>query len=90
MEVELCLRKPSPLSYLKVHHQSYVENLALTASLLKNETLLPAKRCVIASLLTLDLHNRDVFSALIANGVVSNRNFEWTRYLVPRVDGWQT
>ncbi len=71
----------SSLSYLSDHHQSYNAGLASTASLLKIETLLPSKRCVISSLLTLDIHNRDVISGLIAGRVSSNTDFEWTRYI---------
>jgi dynein heavy chain len=78
-EVEKCLVSQSPVSSLRVQYASYVENLALTASLLKSEGLVHPKRSIISSLLTLDVHDRDVITALIARNVASNRDFEWTR-----------
>ena len=76
-EVETCLSSHSAVSCLKVHRQNYVATLASTAALLK--TLPRTKRAVIAALLTLDLHNRDVFSTLLANKIASNTDFEWTK-----------
>ena len=80
MDVEMCLARQSSYSYLVDHYQGYMAGLASTASLLKNETLLPSKRIVISSLLTLDIHNRDVIAALIEGKVSSNTDFEWGRY----------
>ena len=69
----------SPYSHLSSHYQEYSVNLAATASRLKNEALLPSKRCMISALLTLDLHNRDVIGALMRSKVTSCEDFEWTR-----------
>ena len=77
-----CLtRSDSPHSLLSSTYQDYNQNLAATASLLKNETLHLSKRCVISALLTLDLHNRDVIGALISSKVTSPMDFEWTRWV---------
>lgn len=81
-EVESCLSSNhASLARLIDHHQSYSATLSSTASLLKSETLLPSKRCVVSSLLTLDIHDRDVIGRLIQSKVSSNKDFEWARHL---------
>ena len=76
----MCLSRESCHAHLTDHHQSYISSLSSTASLLKNDSLLPAKRCIISSLLTLDIHDRDVIGGLIKEKVTSNKDFEWARY----------
>ncbi len=57
-----------------------MESLASTATLLNEESLLPAQRCAIASLLTLNVHNRDIVHMLSSGGITSVEDFEWQRY----------
>lgn len=79
MEVELCFESEHPSSSLVELHQKYVEGLASTATLLRNEDIARSKRCTISSLLALNTHGRDIISGLSGHGVTSSKDFEWIR-----------
>ena len=78
--VEACLQSDSPGDALQELHSLWLEHLEELASLAAGVGEVPAHRqCVVASLLTLDVHARDVIQALRQRGVSSNQDFEWTR-----------
>ena len=78
-EVERCLSSESPVSELKQLNQTWISHIKDLTKACEKEGVTPLKQVVLSSLLTLDVHCRDVCQRLHVEGVTTIRDFEWIR-----------
>lgn len=77
--MESCLQDDSVQEQLRSLHKTWLRHIEDLACLTADRDMPSAKQSVIAALLTLDVHSRDVIQSLLSNGVLSGNDFEWVR-----------
>ena len=81
--MESCLQDDSVQEKLSLLYRTWLRHIEDLACLTADREMPSAKQSVIAALLTLDVHCRDVIQSLLSNGVLSRNDFEWVRLVTP-------
>lgn len=77
--MESCLQSDSVQKQLRLLNETWLDHLENLAHHTADGDLPSAKHSIIAALLTLDVHCRDVTQSLLSNAVFSVNDFEWVR-----------
>eukprot|EP00727_Mastigamoeba_balamuthi_P003136 m51a1_g1282 putative dynein heavy chain axonemal (4140) ;mRNA; f:131088-144324 len=79
-EVTRCLNMPDPVAALNKFHARQIKQLNKLVELVRGK-LTELQRGMLASLITIDVHARDITTALIEDKVDSPTNFSWLKVL---------
>lgn len=77
-DVVRCFDQGDPKAALTEVRNKMVHSLGQLAGLVSS-SLQPYQTMCIEALLTIDVHNRDILSNMINDGVVYRDDFEWTK-----------
>lgn len=77
-DVVRCFDRGDPIASLNEVLEKMMEFLSQLAGLVSSALQAYQTMCIEA-LLTIDVHNRDILSKMINDGVVTKDDFEWTR-----------
>ncbi|KAI9363382.1 dynein heavy chain and region D6 of dynein motor-domain-containing protein [Zopfochytrium polystomum] len=79
-DVTEAIKSSDPNKGLINLRQKCINNLSATATLVRGE-LTKIQRATLGALITIDVHNRDIVSGLIAAKVTGLADFEWTKQM---------
>jgi dynein heavy chain len=79
-DVTECLKSANPVQSLTAFKQKCVSNLGQIATLVRG-SLPPLQRAILSSLITLEVHSRDIVQDLINARVSSMTDFEWMKQM---------